>query len=168
MGGACIDISGETFGRLTVIERCGYKDLHVAWKCRCECGKITIVSGSELRRGKSRSCGCGNYDVVHGQGKKGQQTRLYRIWNGIKQRCCNPNREKYKDYGSRGITVCDQWATFIGFYNDVSEAYFAHVAIHGEADTSIDRIDNDKGYCPENCRWSTRKGQRANRRDSAS
>lgn len=98
--------------------------------------------------------------TTHGMTKQ----RLHRIWGGMKNRCSNPKNYAYPKYGGSGIKVCDRWKSFINFKNDMNESYIKHVALHGEKNTSLDRKENDKGYSPNNCQWSTSKAQSINRK----
>lgn len=149
------DLLRERFGKLIVVEEIKERasDGRVLWKCKCDCGKESVVRSTHLVRGKIKSCGCGQGlgSYKHGMWK----TRIYRVWSGIKSRCLNENNERYNDYGGRGITICDEWLQFENFYNDM-----------GNAPTpkhQIDRIDNNKGYSKENCRWVTASQNMANR-----
>lgn len=161
-----IDLTGQKFGRLTVIERaekpCHVHDAAAYWKCRCDCGKEKIVSGKNLMYGKSLSCGCLSKEVarkLHLK-HKAHNTSLYNRWTNMKHRCLNPNNTSYKYYGGRGITVCEEWRNdFQAFYDYVSK-----LPHFGEKGYSLDRINNDGNYEPGNVRWATAKEQANNRR----
>ncbi|UVD43225.1 deoxyuridine 5'-triphosphate protein [Enterococcus phage TJE2] len=160
---------GKTFGRLTVIKDSGERATNgsILWECKCSCGKTSLVRGSELIGGRTKSCGCYSTDVLkkvatkHGLSKvNGKPTKLFRAWASMKQRCYNKNHASYKDYGGRGITICSEW-------RENFEAFHDWAMTNGFSDDlSIDRIDNDKGYSPDNCRWVDAKTQIRNRRNT--
>jgi hypothetical protein len=158
--GKFIDITGVRFGRLVVTGiYCGGKTSK--WNCRCDCGKTTIVSSQNLRRGRIKSCGCYNSELTIARNTKHGQsnTRVYKIWKGMKKRCYNQNSEKYPAYGGRGITICPEWHDFVTFRNwALSNGYGDNL--------SIDRIDVNINYEPSNCRWSTAKEQANNKTDN--
>lgn len=143
----------------------------ILWLCSCDCGSLTVVSLGRLSSGNTKSCGClkrenarelglalsGRQAVVHGHCRSERRTPGYDVWRAMLQRCENPNCESWKDYGGRGITVCERWHTFIDFLADMG------IKPKG---LSIDRIDNDGNYEPGNCKWSTQSEQNFNQRRS--
>lgn len=155
--GRRIDLTGQRFGRL-VVESFAYadKNRHSMWNCKCDCGVTKIVRTNELKEGKTKSCGC-LYEEVNVKHRK-RETRIYRIWRGMVTRTENERNLRFCDYGGRGIQICDEWRKdFQKFYDwAMSNGY--------KENLTIDRVDNDKGYCPNNCRWVDRKTQSNNRR----
>lgn len=152
-----IDLTGQTFGRLTVLSRAGHQKGHTLWFCECECGVTKAILAASLRSGVTRSCGClraeglGTYARKHGK----SDTRIYTIWQNMIRRCSDQTLPSYWRYGGRGITVCSRWKSFDHFLTDMGEPISEGL--------SLDRIDNDKGYSKENCRWATSTEQARNK-----
>lgn len=162
-----INIAGQRFGRLTVIERVESPRAQAQWRCVCDCGKETVVRSQDLRNGHTKSCGCYGLEVSVSHTPsfsthKESRSRLYRVWIGMKGRCNNCKNKAYSYYGGRGIKVCQDW--------DESYALFRDWALANgyQENLTIDRIDVNGNYCHENCRWVSMKVQmnntRANRR----
>ena len=168
MGNPVRDLTGKRFGRLTARWPAGLRGRRVYWLASCQCGILIVVRGTHLTQGQARSCGCLLRETArnliatkhprlrHGHAKKGRVTREFRTWDAMRQRCLNPNDQKYKDYGGRGIKICKRWL-------DSFENFLADMGPKPKG-KSIDRRDNDGDYTPKNCRWATPLEQRQNQR----
>ena len=154
-----IDLTGKRFGRLFVISRGPNSGSHAAWRVRCACGNLSLVSGDSLRRGHTQSCGCLNAERVSAANgihfESG--TPEHEAWHSMRRRCYVSTTKGYRHYGGRGIIVCERWRENYLFF-------LADVGRRPSDSHSIDRINNDGNYEPTNCRWATRSQQRLNQR----
>jgi hypothetical protein len=162
-----IDLTGQRFGRLTVIRRHHEKYREAKWECLCDCGNASITRGDHLRSGHTKSCNCligkakkggGKGRFTHGETSNKSVPVEYEAWHGIKSRCLNKSNKAYSYYGGRGITICDRWLnSYENFVTDMGRR---------PKGMSLDRIDNDGGYEPGNCRWATWQQQAENTKRS--
>lgn len=158
-----LDLTGQRFERLLVMQRVENNKYGCSqWFCQCDCGKEKIILGNNLVRNITKSCGCllkenKGPTLKHGHAQNRKRSKTYIAWHDMLQRCNNPKDEIYKYYGARGIKVCNRWLEFKNFLEDVGEI---------PKSLTLDRIDNNKGYYPENCKLSTMKEQSRNKRSN--
>jgi len=175
--GAFLDLTGERFDSLIVLERVGQKsNCETLWKCRCDCGAEVIFGVGKLRNGtrvRCPECSDKHRSIANSkyEDPETKRSKLYCVWAGMKGRCSGREggssaKKHRKDYYDRGIRVCPEWEDFNNFRKDMGESFEESVKINGEKYTTLDRIDNNKGYCKENCHWTTFKGQSRNRRSN--
>lgn len=164
------DLTGKKFGRLTVIgvgaPYVSNNITKVRWLCKCDCGNTVEVRASYLKDGRTKSCGCYQMEMTsaacttHGM----SHSRLFAVWSSMIQRCTNENNSGYKNYGGRGICVCDEWMDFVAFKDWAILSGYDEDAPYGQC--TIDRINNDGNYEPSNCRWVDMLTQSKNKRNS--
>lgn len=160
----CKDITSQRFGRLIAIEPTDKRSWGgVIWHCVCDCGNECFVNLGNLRGGSTRSCGCLGKECARRTGKTHishglSQESIYKAWHGMIQRCENPNNKAYKNYGGRGIAVCERWHKFENFYKDMGEC---------PGGLTLERINNDGNYELKNCKWATYEEQNNNRRPNS-
>lgn len=164
------NLVGMRFGRLVVesraedkVQKSGYRE--VMWSCICDCGNSKVVRGKSLTSGVTSSCGCLAKERVASMASKhhGFGTRLYAVWNSMRQRCNNPNNAAYHNYGGRGISICEEWGDFASFRDWSYQSGYNDSLPKGEC--TLDRIDVDRDYSPDNCRWISMKDQCLNKRN---
>lgn len=158
--GSFIDMSGQKYGYLTALSISHRNEREeIFWNCQCQCGSLVVIKGSLMRQGQTKSCGCYRKEVTsmnkktHGM----RSTRLYNVWNHMKRRCTEKNTKEYKNYGGRGITVCDEWEN--------PQNFFEWAIANGYKDNlTIERINVNGNYRPDNCEFIPKSLQSKNRR----
>lgn len=153
------DLTGYSFGRLTVISEAGSTRQGLRWLCQCTCGKSTTVAAEAIVSSRTKSCGCLRNEKSSARqrkhGQSGSANKAYTAWAQMRRRCLVKQSANYKHYGARGITICPQWDNFAVFAQDMGVPKIG---------LSLERIDNNRGYSPDNCRWATQTDQQRNKR----
>lgn len=165
------ELAGQKFGKLLVVEQNGRTtDRHILWRCVCDCGNEINASSRDLKGGHTKSCGCLQKETVSNMRRKhgDRDARLYNVWKAMKKRCENPNDKSYKNYGGKGVSVCEAWHDYCSFKEWATENGYDENAPFGRC--TIDRIDPCGNYEPSNCRWVgmdvQSKNKRANKEDA--
>ena len=169
-----VDLTGQRFGRLVVLgfgyskKRGDNRGYRAFWDCQCDCGNLCTIVADSLKSGKTISCGCYNREntrlrqIKHGCAGRGHQERLYRVWCCMRKRCKNKRDKRYHYYGGRGISVSPEWDDYTNFKRWAMQNGYDPNAKYGQC--TLDRINNDGNYAPDNCRWVDMKTQNNNRR----
>lgn len=164
------DLVGKRYGQLTVVEK--VKDRRSAWLCKCDCGNTIVLTTYYITKTRRKSCGCLNIQNRKSIGQRSKthgstNSKLYAIWCGMKDRCHNPKYKFYSRYGGRGIKICEEWDNSFSVFQKWAYDNGYDPTLSGK-EQSIDRINTDGDYCPDNCKWSTQKEQVRNRSNSVS
>lgn len=148
-----IDLTGQTFGRLTVMYEIGPGAQGIEWACQCDCGNWTIATTSSLRANRTKSCGCMLKEITATRGYKNNLTRLFTTYRNLRRACYDPNSDSYGDFGAKGITFCEEWLKDVERFKEwsLNNGYTPYARLY--------RNDQDKGYSPDNCYWHVPKNQ---------
>ena len=165
------DITGQKFGRLTVTRFWGKRGKNLLWECQCDCGNKKLAQSGNMKAGFTQSCGCLHKERTSQSNstkhldRPAKEYKEYRIWKGINERCNNPNHRAFLDYGARGILVCDRWKNGEGSKTGFV-CFIEDMGIRPTDNHSIERLNNDDGYNPHNCKWALQGEQSINKRNN--